>query len=132
MFFHEFFCVRKVYVNDSKIFGEYKCIGKNHLGSVEHLIVLKEGTRPDSPSKVCCKRHKTLKLVLIWIRFQFDIKGFNSDSVSMDVGARRKLNPGAMDINGYRFELIPDEEFKETRSWTTAHVYEYPTADGKS
>lgn len=63
--------------------------------------------------------------------FQFDIKGFNSDSVSVDVGARRKLNPGAMDINGYRFELIPYEEYKEKRSWTTAHQYDYPTADGK-
>lgn len=48
------------------------------------------------------------------------------------MGARRKLNPGTMDINGYRFELIPYEEYKEQRSWTTAHQYDYPTADGES
>lgn len=39
-------------MKDNKTYGEYKCVAKNHLGTIEHLIVLKEGTRPEAPSKV--------------------------------------------------------------------------------
>lgn len=62
---------------------------------------------------------------------QFDIKGFNSDSLSVDVGAKKNKIQGAMDITAYRFELIPVEEFNKTKSWSTARQVDYPTAEGK-
>lgn len=42
----------KVYVDDNKVFGDYKCVAHNHLGSLEQTINLQEGTKPEPPSKV--------------------------------------------------------------------------------
>ncbi|XP_063706818.1 neural cell adhesion molecule 2-like [Culicoides brevitarsis] len=99
--------VLQVFINDSKLFGKYTCTGRNNLGFAESTIVLTEGKRPDLPNK-------------------FEIQGFNSDSVSIDVEAT-----GSVDIVKYRFDLLSDKEYKEKETWNTAHRYEFPTANGK-
>lgn len=48
-------CLLQVFVNDSKVFGDYKCVATNQLGQLEHQIVMKEGTKPESPAKVCAR-----------------------------------------------------------------------------
>lgn len=93
-------------------FGEYKCKAKNELGYINQTINIVEGKKPDMP-KV------------------FFIRGLSSDTFDLDVGA--KVDPKSvniMDINGYRFELIPKEEFRARNSWNGSMVKDFAIADG--
>lgn len=93
--------------------GEYKCRVKNDLGSADHSINLIEGSKPETP-KV------------------FSLRGLSSDTFDVDVGAKVNLkNHQKMDINGYRFELIPKDIFKKSNgSWSNSWVRDFPVADG--
>lgn len=93
--------------------GEYKCRAKNELGHADHFIDLVEGTKPEAP-KV------------------FYLRGLSSDTFDVDVGAKvDPKNHHKMDINGYRFELIPKDVFKKNNgSWSKSWVKDFPVADG--
>ncbi len=72
----------QIVVNDTKAFGDYKCKAENSLGTLERIITLTEGVKPEKPSNLA-------------------LRGVNSDTFDVDVGATRKTkerNP--MDING--------------------------------
>lgn len=72
----------QILVNDTKAFGDYKCKAENSLGTLERLISLKEGVKPEKPSNLA-------------------LRGVNSDTFDVDVGASRKTkerNP--MEVNG--------------------------------
>lgn len=86
---------------------------KNELGHAEHFINLMEGTKPETP-KV------------------FYLRGLSSDTFDVDVGAKVDMkNRHKMDINGYRFELIPKDVFKKNNgSWSKSWVKDFPVADG--
>lgn len=52
-------------------------------------------------------------------------------SVHVDVGA--KVDPKkrhSMEINGYRFEVIPKAKFKEQKAWNSSWVKDFSIADG--
>lgn len=83
------------------------------MGVSDHIINLIEGSKPETP-KV------------------FGLRGLSSDTFDVDVGAKVNLkNWNKMDINGYRFELIPKEIYrKNNRSWSESWVKDFPVADG--
>lgn len=72
-----------------------------------------EGVKPEKPSNLA-------------------LRGVNSDTFDVDVGAVRKSkirNP--MDINGYRFEIIESEKFRiDGRKWDNARVMILGFEDG--
>lgn len=72
-----------------------------------------EGVKPEKPSNLA-------------------LRGVNSDTFDVDVGAVRKTkerNP--MDINGYRFEIMESEKFRlEGRKWDHARVMILGFEDG--
>lgn len=92
-------------------YGEYTCKAKNELGDKEHAINLIEGVKPESP-KV------------------FGLRGLSSDTFDIDVGAKIDFkNRHRMDVNGFRFELIPKDIFLENHgSWNRSWVKDFPIA----
>jgi hypothetical protein len=61
----------------------------------------------------------------------FFIRGLSSDTFDLDVGA--KVDPKSvhiMDINGYRFELIAKQTFRNQKSWNGSYVKDFAIADG--
>lgn len=83
------------------------------MGSGDLIINLIEGSKPERP-KV------------------FGLRGLSSDTFDVDVGAKVNLrNRNKMDINGYRFELIPKDVYKKNNgSWSKSWVRDFPVADG--
>lgn len=100
-------------VNDSKAFGDYTCRAQNSLGVLERIITLMEGVKPEKPSNLA-------------------LRGVNSDTFDVDVGAVRKTKTrNEMDINGYRFEIIESEKFRlDGRKWDNARVMILGFEDG--
>ncbi|XP_035774509.1 hemicentin-1-like isoform X1 [Anopheles albimanus] len=103
----------QISIKTSSSFGKYKCEAKNELGSVSQEINLKEGTKPDPPSL-------------------FQLRGVNSDTLDIDVGATKShdIPPDPTTVIGYRFELMPTEEYSRTRSWDHASRRDFDVADG--
>ncbi|XP_053677613.1 neural cell adhesion molecule 2-like [Anopheles nili] len=103
----------QIMIKTSSIFGKYKCEAKNELGAVSQEIHLKEGTKPDPPSL-------------------FQLRGVNSDTLDIDVGATKshEFAPDPTTVIGYRFELMPTEEYLTSRSWDHASRRDFDVADG--
>lgn len=103
----------QILVNDSKAFGDYKCKAENSLGTLERIITLSEGVKPEKPSNLA-------------------LRGVNSDTFDVDVGAVRKTkDPVPMEVNGYRFEIIESEKFRlDGRKWDHARVMILGFEDG--
>jgi len=78
---------------------------------------------------------KILNLIgdnLLIIEFQFFLRGVNSDTLDVDVGATK--NPGApseTDIIGYRFEIVTADDFEATETWEKARQIDFPVEDGE-
>ena len=106
-------CYLQILVKSKDDLGEYKCRVKNEMGVSDHIINLIEGSKPETP-KV------------------FGLRGLSSDTFDVDVGAKVNLkNRDKMDINGYRFELIPKDIYKKNNgSWSKSWVKDFPIADG--
>lgn len=75
--------------------------------------MLINGTKPNAPP------HITLR-------------GVNSNTFDLDVGAKKTIGPSdPMDINGYRFELLSTEEYRNNGGkWTNARVVLKDFTDG--
>ncbi|XP_052866717.1 neural cell adhesion molecule 2-like [Anopheles cruzii] len=103
----------QIFIKTSSTFGKYKCEAKNELGTVSQEIILKEGSKPDPPSL-------------------FQLRGVNSDTLDIDVGATKSHDtpPDPTTVIGYRFELMPTEEYSRTRSWDHASRRDFDVADG--
>ncbi|KAG4072544.1 hypothetical protein HA402_004633 [Bradysia odoriphaga] len=105
--------ILQILVNDSKAFGEYKCKAENSLGTLERVITLTQGVKPEKPTNLA-------------------LRGVNSDTFDVDVGAVRKTKErDPMDVNGYRFEIIESEKFRlGGRKWDNARVMILGFEDG--
>lgn len=102
----------QIYLNDSAALGDYVCEAKNHLGSLTRTIKLLNGTKPAAP------------------RF-IQLRGANSNTLDIDIGAKRSTAPDLMDILSYRFEIISLDEYRTNGNlWTTARVIEKAFTDG--
>lgn len=101
----------QIQLDDESVLGDYRCRATNPLGSLDNVITLKLGIKPEPPSK-------------------FVLRGVNYDTLDVDVGAIRLKDATDMDIIGYRFEIIAVDEYKRNkRRWTTARKYDVPFED---
>ncbi|XP_030383001.1 igLON family member 5 [Scaptodrosophila lebanonensis] len=100
-------------VLDHSVFDNYRCRAFNHLGSIERTIKLDKGEKPPPP-------------------VTFQLRGFNSNTFDVDVGAQRtQENRGVMEVNGYRIEYMSEFEFKsDAGKWTNAKRKDFPFEDG--
>lgn len=83
------------------------------MGILDRVITLLNGTKPTKPTVL-------------------QLRGVNSDTFDIDVGATR--NPGPrdpMEINGYRFDVISLDDFqKNGGKWDRARVEHLGFEDG--
>lgn len=99
-------------MNSSKEFGDYVCEANNTLGTLKRNILLINGTKPNAPS------HITLR-------------GVNSNTFDLDVGAKKTGPADPMDIIGYRFEILSEEELRNNgRNWSNARLVLKDFTDG--
>lgn len=109
-----FISIWQLHLDNSKLFGDYVCEAKNSLGVLKRTISLLNGTKPPAPA------HITLR-------------GLNSNTFDLDVGAKKPPKPDIMDINGYRFELISKEDSRNNGGkWTNPKVVIKDFTDGNS
>ncbi|XP_055540722.1 neuroglian-like [Wyeomyia smithii] len=103
----------QITIKNSTAFGKYKCEAKNELGTIARDIQLREGTKPDPPSR-------------------FQLRGVNSDTLDIDVGATKShdVDPDHTTVIGYRFELIPTEEYAKHHNWERANRRDFDVEDG--
>lgn len=102
----------QLYLDNKSQFGNYECEATNELGTLKRTIDLVNGTRPARPAQIV-------------------LRGVNSNTFDLDVGAKRPNKVSIMDVNEYRFEIIPKEEFEFNRGkWTTARVVNKDFTDG--
>lgn len=105
-------CQFQLYLNNTKLFGDYVCEANNSLGTLKRTITLLNGTKPPPPP------HITLR-------------GVNSKTFDLDVGAQRTGDPEPMDVVGYRFEILSKEDHRNNGAkWTSARVVLKDFTDG--
>lgn len=101
-----------MYLDSEDKLGNYECEATNELGTLKRTIDLINGTRPARPAHIM-------------------LRGVNSNTFDLDVGAKRPAKTSAMDVTEYRFEFISKEEFEYNRGkWTTARVVNKDFTDG--
>ena len=62
---------------------------------------------------------------------QFFLRGVNSDTLDIDVGAKRDTNrSNEMAIIGYRFEIIAVKDYETKSGWKTARRIDFAVEDG--
>jgi len=92
-------------VSSKNVFGGYMCRASNHLGKMEHVITLKEGSKPAVP--------------------KLSVHGARHDSVQIDIEGPQNEE---MDILGYHVEYLRKQE--PNKGWDSAQVQEF--VKGKS
>lgn len=61
----------------------------------------------------------------------FVLRGVSSNTLDIDVGAKKDPKGNLMDINGYRFELIPKKDFvTNSGSWKGSWIKDFSVEDG--
>lgn len=106
-------CYPQVLIANDSVLGDYKCRAANQLGSLESIITLKLGEKPEPPSK-------------------FILRGVNYSFLDVDVGAIRPKERSEMDIIGYRFEIITYDQFRRNKKhnkWAQAREIYFPFED---
>lgn len=99
-------------MNNTKLFGDYVCEANNSLGTLRRTITLLSGSKPPAPP------HITLR-------------GVNSKTFDLDVGAQKIGADDPMDITGYRFEILSKEEHRNSGGkWTSSRVVSKDFTDG--
>lgn len=99
-------------MNNTNLFGEYVCEATNSLGTLKRTITLIEGTKPSAPP------HITLR-------------GVNSNTFDLDVGAQKPASGDVMAIHGYRFEIVSTEDHRNNGGkWMNARVVVKDFTDG--
>ncbi|XP_075151027.1 factor of interpulse interval [Haematobia irritans] len=85
--------------NEEFVFSTYKCKARNHLGSIERSVILKEGEKPPTP----------LPLTL---------RGLNSHTFDIELKTPKNASTKVI---GCRFEYITELQFKkDAGQWTNA------------
>ncbi|GFG35621.1 hypothetical protein Cfor_02544, partial [Coptotermes formosanus] len=87
-------------VSSKKVFGDYMCRASNRLGKMEHVITLKEGSKPAVPT--------------------VSVHGAKHDSVQIDIEGPQNEK---MDILGYRVQYLRRQELN--KGWDSAQVKEF-------
>lgn len=104
----------QLYLNNTKWFGDYVCEANNTLGTLRRTITLINGTKPPAPP------HITLR-------------GVNSKTFDLDVGAQKTGAYDPMDVIAYRFEIVSKEEHRNNGGkWTNARIVQKDFTDGRS
>lgn len=99
-------------MNNTNLFGDYVCEANNSLGTLRRTITLLNGTKPPAPP------HITLR-------------GVNSKTFDLDVGAQKIGEDDPMDITGYRFEILSKEDHRNNGGkWTFARIVSKDFTDG--
>jgi hypothetical protein len=87
-------------VSNKSVFRDYVCRASNRLGKMEHVITLKEGSKPAAPKvSVHEARHDSV---------QIDIEGPHNEE---------------LDILGYRVQYLRNQE--KNKGWDSAQVTEF-------
>lgn len=82
------------------------------MGHSDHFIELVEGVKPDTPPKLA-------------------LRGLSSNTFDIDVGAKKDPRTvHKMDINGFRFEVIPKEIFVENNDWSRSWIKDFSVERG--
>lgn len=103
----------QLYLNNTKTFGEYICEANNSLGSLRRTITLLNGTKPPAPPYIT-------------------LRGVNSKTFDLDVGAQKIGEADPMDIIGYRFEILSKDEHRNNGGkWLNSRVVHKDFIDGK-
>lgn len=101
-----------MYLNNTKLFGEYICEANNSLGTLRRIITLLNGTKPPAPA---------------YLR----LHGVNSRTFDLDIGAQKVGDPDPMDIVGYRFEILSKDDYRNNGGkWLNARVIQKGFTDG--
>lgn len=101
-----------MYLNNTKLFGEYICEANNSLGTLRRTIILQNGTKPPAPP---------------YLR----LHGVNSRTFDLDIGAQKIGDPDPMDIIGYRFEILSKDDYRNNGGkWQNARVIQKGFTDG--
>jgi hypothetical protein len=87
-------------VSSKNVYGDYVCRASNHLGKMEHVINLMEGTKPAVP--------------------KVSVHGARHDSVQIDIEGPQNEE---LDIIGYRVQYLRKQELN--KGWDSAQVQEF-------
>lgn len=101
----------QLHVNNSMVYGDYKCKAWNKLGVLEKFISLKEGVQPDPPDLIMLK-HVTSHSI------DLEIRGPDLSN---------KTIPTGMEPLGYRIQY---KEFGEDPKRTPANIVDVPMQNG--
>ncbi|XP_031634905.1 neural cell adhesion molecule 2-like [Contarinia nasturtii] len=101
----------RILLSDGDQFGAYVCESSNSLGTLKRDIVLVNGTKPNPPPYIT-------------------LRGVNSNTFDLDVGAKKIGEPDEMDVIGYRFEIISKEEHQNESKWLNARVVKKDFTEG--
>lgn len=84
------------------------------MGTLKRTITLLNGTKPAPPPHIV-------------------LRGINSNTFDLDVGAKRSKTANPMNIIGYRFELLSKEDHRNNGGkWINAHVIIKEFTDGEN
>lgn len=89
------------------------CEANNSLGLLRRTISLKEGKKPPPPSDIT-------------------LRGMNSNTFDLDVGAKKNGPDDPMGLIGYRFEILQKEKNQSSGGkWMNARVVLKDFTDGE-
>lgn len=132
-------CFFQLYLNNTKLFGEYICEANNSLGTLRRTITLLNGTKPPAPPYVVSERllhvattiSKNNLPFFSWPMCEKTLRGVNSKTFDLDVGAQKIGPADPMDIIGYRFEILSKDEHRNNGGkWLNARVVHKEFIDG--
>lgn len=69
-------------------------------------------------------------LSLLFCLVKLALRGLSSNTFDIDVGAKKGRKNNKMDVNGFRFELIPKEVFlDDNESWSRSWIKDFAVED---